>query len=140
MAPALSVALVRRLRFVAGAILCFFLPAGSWAQGSGQFAWTMYSRAGEFRIDLVALDGAGRAHLRNPTALAAGASPGAAMLLAGSDHWRQGPSVAALRAHLDSLADYACRELSAASVEVTLRERGAGRAERTTTCRRPCSP
>jgi hypothetical protein len=103
-------------------------------------AWTMYSRAGEFRIDLVAFDAVGRAHLRNPTVLAEGATLGAASLLAGSDHWRPGPSVANLRSHLDDLAAYACRELGASSVEITLHERTGGRPERATTSRRPCSP
>jgi hypothetical protein len=103
-------------------------------------AWTMYSRAGEFRIDLIAFDAAGRAHLRNPTVLADGAAPEVASLLAGSDHWRQGPSVATLRAHLDDLAAYACRELNAASVELTLRERSGDRRERATTSQRRCAP
>jgi len=131
---------IRRLRIVAGALVCFVLPAGSLVQGSGMLAWTMYSRVGEFKVDLVAFDAAGRAHLRNPTVLAERATSGAASLLAGADHWRQGPSVAALRAHLDDLAAYACRELGAASVEITLRERAGGRPERATTRRAVCSP
>ncbi len=129
----------RRLRFVVGALVCFVLPAGSWFDGSGAFAWTMYSRAGEFRIDLVAFDADGRARTRNPTMLAEHAAPIEASLLAGSDHWRQGPSVATFRTHIDDLADYACAELGAAAVEVTLRERVRSR-ERSTTRHRICSP
>jgi hypothetical protein len=135
-----SAVAIRRLRFVVGAVVCFLLPAGSWVEGSGKLAWTMYSRLGEFRIDLVAFDADGRAHLRNPTVLAGGATLGAASLLAGSDHWRPGPSVAALRGHLDDLAAYACHELGAVSVEITLHERSSGRSERATKSRRRCSP
>lgn len=130
---------IRRLRLVVGAIVCFVLPAGSLVQGSGMLAWTMYSHAGEFRIDLVAFDSGGRAHIRNATVLADGATLGAAALLAGSDHWRQGPSVAALRWHLDDLAAYACRELGAASIEISLYERVSHGPERVTTSRLVCA-
>ncbi len=138
-APPLSVAGVRRLRSVVGLLVCVVLPAGSRAQGSGIFAWTMYSRTGEFRVDLVAVDAAGRAHIRNPTVLADGASGDIASLLAGSDHWRQAASLAALRDHLDDLAAYACRELHAASVVVTLHERRGSHSEQATTCERRCA-
>jgi hypothetical protein len=133
------VAPIRRLRLVVGAVVCFVLPAGSLVQGSGMFAWTMYSHAGEFRIDIVAFDSVGRAHIRNATVLADGATLGAAALLAGSDHWRQGPSVAALRAHLDELAAYACRELNAASVEIALHERMGDGPERVTQSHLVCT-
>jgi hypothetical protein len=138
--PPPSVAGVRRFRFIVGVLACVVLPAASRAQGSGIFAWTMYSRTGEFRVDLVALDAGGRAHIRNPTVLADGASGDVSSLLAGSDHWRQAASVAALRDHLDDLAAYACRELHAASVLVTLHERRGGHSELTTTCEHRCAP
>jgi hypothetical protein len=131
---------IRRLRWFVGALVCVILPAGSWIEGSRIFAWSMYSRAGEFRIDLVTYDANGRAHARNPTALAAHATPAAAALLAGSEHWRPGPSVAVLRTHLADLAGYACRELGASAVEMTLRERAASGRERTTSQRRECGP
>jgi hypothetical protein len=130
----------RGLRASIGAIACVLLPAASWLEGSATFAWTMYSRAGEFCIDLLAFDADGRPHRRNPTLLAIHAGPGAASLLAGSDHWRQGPSMHTLRRHLDALAEYACSETRAAAVEVTLRERIVGGPERATTQRRTCEP
>jgi len=129
---------VRALRAWIGAIACVLLPAASWLDGSGTFAWAMYSRAGEFCIDLVAFDADGTPHRRNPTLLAGHAGFGAAPLLAGSDHWRQGPSMAILRHHMGALAEYACSETGAASVEVTLHERVLGGTERTTTRRRGC--
>jgi hypothetical protein len=100
----------------------------------------MYSRATEFCIDLRTFDAGGAANRRNPTLLAAHANPGAASLLAGSDHWRQGPSMAILRHHLDELAAYACSETRAAAVEVTLRERLVGGAERASRTRHECDP
>ncbi|MGO9838540.1 MAG: hypothetical protein ACLP1X_30530 [Polyangiaceae bacterium] len=127
------------MRLVVGAVVCFVLPAGSLVRGSGMLAWTMYSRAGEFRIDLVAFDSAGRAHIRNATVLADGATLGAAALLAGSDHWRQGPSVAALRWHLDDLAAYACRDLNATSIEISLHERMGNGPERVTSSHLVCA-
>jgi hypothetical protein len=46
--------------------------------------------------------------------------------------------VAILRHHLDELAAYACSQTGAVTVEVTLRERVGGGAERTTTRRQEC--
>jgi hypothetical protein len=103
-------------------------------------AWTMYSRTAEFRVELVAFDAAGRAHLRNPTLLADGASGDVPSLLAGSDHWRQATSIASLRDHLGDLAAHACTELKAASVVITLHERHGGHSEQATTCERQCAP
>jgi dienelactone hydrolase len=103
-------------------------------------AWTMYSRIVEFRVDLVAFDGAGRAHLRNPSILADRMPADLASLLAGSDHWREAVSVGALRDHLGDLADYACRDLHAASVLVTIHERRGGHYDQATACERRCAP
>ncbi|MDP9152306.1 MAG: hypothetical protein M3O36_20465 [Myxococcota bacterium] len=85
------------LRASIGVIACVVLPAASRLEGSGAFAWTMYSRAGEFRIDLLTFDADGRSSQRNPTLLADHAAPGAASFLAGSDHWRYGPPMVTLR-------------------------------------------
>jgi hypothetical protein len=131
---------VRLLRIVVGAVVCVVLPAVSWLQGSRQFAWAMYSRAGEYRIEVVAWDAQGRARLRNPTALAEHAAPVESALLAGSDHWREGPSMAPFRTHLGELAAYACTEFGAAAVEVTLHERPDRVADRVTTQHRTCRP
>ena len=129
----------RRTRAVVGILACVALPGLSWLDGSGTFAWTMFSATREFRIELVAIDPAGRVQPRNPTALAAHAAPGVASLLAGSDHWRPGASMGMLRAHLDDLALHACREEPAATVIVTLHERSRG-AELATTRRVDCPP
>src|SRR5450432_1257639 len=128
----------RLVRWSVGAIACLVLPAGSRLAGPATFAWTMYSRATEFRIDFITTDTAGRRRSRNPTALAEHALPSTALLLGGSDHWRQGPSTP-LRSHLDDLADYACRETHAVAVELTLHERTHGDPERAATSRRVCA-
>ena len=122
-----------------GAAACLLLPAWSWLEGSATFTWNMYSRAAEFRVDLVTFDSEGRPHPRNPTALAVHAAPGPASLLGGSDHWRPGPS-SILRAHIDDFATYACRETQASAVEITLHERIVGGPERATGQRLACTP
>jgi hypothetical protein len=129
----------RLARWYIGAIACVVLPAGSRLAGSATFAWTMYARATEFRIDFITTDAAGRRHTRNPTALAEHALPSTAVLLGGSDHWRPGPSTS-LRGHLDDLAEHACQETHAAAVELTLHERTPGDPERTATSRLVCAP
>jgi hypothetical protein len=131
---------IRRIRLVVGAVVCFLLPAASWLDGSSRFAWAMYSRAIDFRIDVVTFDADGRAQRRNPTALAERASPAAVSFLAGADHWRPGGSLATLRAHAGDLASYACREFGATALEVTIRERTEGRPERTTAEKIRCAP
>jgi hypothetical protein len=135
-----SISGVRRFRFAVGALACVLLPAGSRIQGSGMLAWTMYSRTGEFRIDLVTFDATGRAHVRNPTILASGADPNTAALLAGSDHWRQGASVHVIRGGLYDFAGYACRETGASSVVITLHVRRGSDSEQATRCERQCAP
>jgi hypothetical protein len=129
---------VRGFRLAVGVLACVLLPAGSRLQGSGLLAWTMYSRTGEFRIDLVTLDSTGRAHTRNPTILASGADANTGALLAGSDHWREGASIYVIRAGLYDFAGYACRETGASSVVITLHERRGTDHETATRCERRC--
>jgi hypothetical protein len=122
-------------------VVAVLLPGVSRLAGSGELAWTMYSRADEFRIDFVTFDAAGTGHRRNPSALAQHAAPSAAMLLAGSEHWRVGPVLHPLRAHLDDLAAYGCRETGASErVELVLHERTSGGQTRETRADRVCSP
>jgi hypothetical protein len=129
-----------RPHILLGAFFCVVLPVFSWADGSRMFAWTMFSGAEEYRLEVTAKDAGGQPSPVNPTLLAAHASPHTAVYLAGADHWRSGAAVIGiLRAHLGELARYACAEVSAASVEVTLRERPRfSSAPRTTTARVVC--
>jgi hypothetical protein len=111
------------LHAVLGATACILLPAGSWVEGTRLFAWTMFSASSTYRIEITEVDPSGRSHAVNPTALAVNAAPSAAAILAGSDHWRGGASLATLQDHVDDLARYVCTETGAATVQVTLRQR-----------------
>lgn len=128
-----------RAHVVVGAFVTLVLPIASWLEGSRAFAWTMFARGGEYRLEVFATDASGRASVVNPTALAAGAAPHARAFLGGADHWRTGASLHSLRAHLDDLGAHACRETHAVAIDVTLRERlREGEPERATTRHVPC--
>jgi hypothetical protein len=95
-----------RVHLVVGVIAILLLPLVSWLDGSGQLAWTMFSRTGRYRLQLVA-DG----RVLNPTEIAAAAGPGpTSWALAGADHFQhQDVTRATLRRHLSDVALLACR-------------------------------
>jgi hypothetical protein len=104
---------------IATFVVVIVLPSLSWLDGSGQLAWTMFSRTGQFRIVIIA-DG----KQVNPTQVAAAAMPGpTGKALAGSDRlkhhdvWR-----ATARRHLDDIGLLACR-LGGDRVTLRLEER-----------------
>jgi hypothetical protein len=101
-------------------IAIVMIPALSWLDGSGQLAWTMFSRTGHYRLVLTA-DG----KPVNPTELAAAAAPGpTSMALAGADHFRhQDVWRATLHRHLDEVAHLVCRLRPGARVVARLDER-----------------
>ncbi|HEX5059626.1 MAG TPA: hypothetical protein VFV99_09720 [Kofleriaceae bacterium] len=109
-----------RTHLVATIIVCVVLPLASWLDGSGQLAWTMFSRTGQFRLVIVA-DGT----QMNPTEIAAAAMPGpTAIALAGSDQLKHHDVMrATARRHLDDIADLACRLRPGAQLTVRLEER-----------------
>jgi hypothetical protein len=123
---------IRRIHWAAGFIACIGIPAASWIFDSGLLAWTMYTGAHEYRLDVTALEASGDRRPVNPTALAAGAAPSVVALLGGSDHWRSGFALL-VRSHLDGIATRACSEGTAEAVEVVMHERSAGHGERVTT-------
>jgi len=109
-----------RTHLVATIVVALVLPVVSWLDGSGQLAWTMFSRTGQFRLVIVA-DGT----QVNPTEIAAAAMPGpTATALAGSDQlkhhdvWR-----ATARRHLADIGLLACRLHSSEQIVVRLEER-----------------
>jgi hypothetical protein len=110
----------QRLHLAVGVFVVLVLPLASWIDGSGQLAWTMFSRTGQYRLDLRADDVP-----VNPTELAAAAAPGStAMALAGSDHFRHHDVMrATMRRHLDDIAHLACRTRPAVTVVASLQER-----------------
>ncbi len=109
-----------RTHLIATILVVIVLPLASWLDGSGQLAWTMFSRTGQFRLVIVA-DGV----QINPTEIAAAAMPGpTGYALAGSDQlkhhdvWR-----ATARRHLDDIAALACRLKRSNQVTVRFEER-----------------
>lgn len=96
------------------------LPALSWLDGSGQLAWTMFSRTGHYRLALTA-DG----RPVNPTQVAAAAAPGpTSAALSGADHFRhQDVWRATLHRHLRDVAQLVCRLHPGARVVARLDER-----------------
>lgn len=110
-----------RLHLLIGVLVVGLLPVASWLDGSGQLAWTMFSRTGQSRLVLRA-DGMPV----NPTELAAAAAPGrTSAALGGIDHFRHHDVIrATLRRHLDDIARLTCRlRPSATTIEARLEER-----------------
>lgn len=108
-----------RAHVVVGVIAILLVPLASWFDGSGQLAWTMFSRTGRYRLELVA-DG----RQVNPTEVAAAAAPGpTAWALAGADHFQhQDVARATLRRHLADVAQLACRLRPGATLVARLDE------------------
>ena len=110
----------RRLHLAAGVLAILVLPLASWLDGSGQLAWTMFSRTGQYRLELRA-DGVPV----NPSELAAASAPGGTSIaLSGADHFRQHDVArATLRRHLADVARLACRLRPGATLTARLEER-----------------
>ena len=110
----------QRLHLVIGVIAIVLIPALSWLDGSGQLAWTMFSRTGQYRLTLTA-DG----KAVNPSELAAAAAPGpTSIALSGADHFRHHDVWrATLHRHLGDVAELVCRLRPHAVVVARLDER-----------------
>jgi hypothetical protein len=130
---------MRPLHVIVGTIVLVVLPIASATLGSGYFAWTMYSGAGEYRVDIRVKDAAGRWRSVAPTGLAESSSAATADVLVGADHFRRGPSLAVFRTHLSELAAYACRARRGVEADVVLTERVDERSpERVTSAHADC--
>ena len=115
-------------------ILCF-LPLIGRLGGAGNLAFTMYSSAALYRVDITATDASNDLHAIAPTSLAAFVSPSVAPFLAGADHFRRNYETAPLRDHLQNIARIACRanrEAHFRSMEIVLTERPLDSEERIT--------
>jgi len=111
---------VEALRSASVVVLIVALPLVSWCDGSGQLAWTMFTRTGQFRLTLFA-DG----KQINPTAVAARAMPGpTGVALAGADGMKHHDVMrATMRRHLEDVARLACRLRPTREVVARLEER-----------------
>jgi hypothetical protein len=103
-----------------GVIVVVLLPLASWLDGSGQLAWTMFSRTGQYRLELTS-DG----KPLNPTEVAAFAAPGpTSSALAGADHFRHHDVArATLRRHVTDIARLACRLKPGTTITARVHER-----------------
>ena len=121
-----------------GVIVVLLLPAASWLDGSGQLAWTMFSRTGRYRLELVS-DGTPL----NPTEVAAFAAPGpTSSALAGADHFKHHDVArATLRRHLTDVVSLACKLRPGTTMTARLHERARSEAPiRTTEVTMQCAP
>jgi hypothetical protein len=105
---------------VVGVIVVLLLPLVSWLDGSGQLAWTMFSRTGAYRLELL-VDG----KAMNPTELAAAAAPGpTSSVLAGADNFKHHDVArATLRRHLVDVVAFACKLRPGTTITGRLHER-----------------
>ncbi|MBA3462851.1 MAG: hypothetical protein H0T46_23045 [Deltaproteobacteria bacterium] len=103
-----------------GVIVVLLLPLASWLDGSGQLAWTMFSRTGQYRLELTA-----NGKPLNPTEVAAFAAPGpTSSVLAGADHFRHHDVArATLRRHLTDIGQLACSLRPGLTITARLHER-----------------
>jgi hypothetical protein len=97
-----------RLHLTVALLLGFVLPAYSWLDGSGWFAWTMFARSATYRLTVRVRDQEGFLRAINPTSLARFARGDAANYLAGSEHFRHAPAGPSLSRNLASLAGLGC--------------------------------
>jgi hypothetical protein len=106
-----------------GVLLALVLPAASWLDGSGRFAWTMFSKSASYRLEIDVVDAGGARRAVEPGALAARAGPSARPFLSGARYFRHAPVASTFRHHLAEVGSLACAEPGAVSVEISLFER-----------------
>lgn len=111
-----------RVHVMVGAVLFILLPAGSRLFGDGFFAWTMYSRSSEYRIDIEVHDASGWRSVA-PTGLADHASAHLGAVLVGAETFHHGASLVVLQDHLEDFAAFVCSERSGDRAVVTLHQR-----------------
>lgn len=109
-----------RLHLAVGVIVGLLVPLASWLDGSGQLAWTMFSRTGQYRLELTS-----NGKPLNPTEVAAFAAPGpTSSALSGADHFRHHDVArATLRRHLGAVARLACNVKRGTTITARLHER-----------------
>lgn len=129
---------IPRVHFAVGVIVVVLIPLASWLDGSGQLAWTMFSRTGQYRLELTA-----NGKALNPTEVAAFAAPGpTSTALAGADHFRHHDIArATLHRHLADVASLACKLKPGSTIKARLHERVRTDAEiETTEVTMQCAP
>lgn len=111
------------LHAIVALVVCLGLPGGSLLQGSGIFAWNMFSKSETYRLSLVATFEDGEREL-DPRILRSIANPAFAAFLPPPRVWRHDPVGLTFRTGLPSIAALGCRVARGARrIEVTLDER-----------------
>jgi hypothetical protein len=115
----LAASAITRAHALLACVICIALPGLSWLDGWGSLAWTMFASSGSFRLQITTTT-AGREQPFNPTTLAALATPSAAAVLAGSDHFRHAAAARLLEPSLPALAQLTCEASGADAAAVAL--------------------
>jgi hypothetical protein len=113
---------MRRLHAALAALACVVIPGGSWLNGSGFLAWTMFSGSRSYRLEIVALSADGSRHPLAPSALARHMGIEEAPYLIAADTWRMMP-YRGLYFRLAEVGQLACELRPAEEVEITLSTR-----------------
>jgi hypothetical protein len=108
------------LHALAAFVFCLALPGGSWLQGTGWLAWTMFSGSATYRVSGLVWDVTGEARSVSATELAARARGEAAVFLAGSERWKRAPHGPTIARHAPDLTALACAATGAARSRVTV--------------------
>ena len=112
------------LHGVVAFVVCLGLPGGSLLQGSGIFAWNMFSKSETYRLAIVATFENDQEREVDPRRLGVLVNPAFASFLPPPRVWRHDPVGLTFRTGLPSIAALACRVAHGAQrVEVTLEER-----------------
>ena len=120
--------IMNRVHAGVGAFLFVLLPAGSRLFGDGFFAWTMYSRSSEYRIDIEVHDASGWRSVA-PTGLADHTSAHVGSVLIGAEAFHHGASLVVLQDHLGEFAAFVCTQRSGDKAVVILHQRDDAQSE-----------
>jgi hypothetical protein len=105
------------------ALLAVALPAGSLLFGSGEFAWTMFSKSETYRLALTGIAPSGARMQLDPRSLASLLNAEAAHFLPAPAQWRHDPMAVTFRTGLPYIAALACRLGPYQSIDASLEER-----------------
>jgi hypothetical protein len=106
------------------AIVALVVPAASWLDGTGDLAWTMFSKSASYRLRVVAELEDGRYERVSSRRIGLAAGIDARRYLDRADHFTYAPVAPTLRSRLTEIARLGCALSPAARhVEALLEER-----------------
>jgi hypothetical protein len=113
----------RSIHAAALLLVAVVLPGGSLVLGSGELAWTMFSKSETYRLTFTAVARDGSTTPIDPRALSPLLDATAAHFLPAPGQWRHDPMGVTFRTGLPHLTALACRLGSYRRVEALLEER-----------------